>query len=130
MTEQTLTPKIGYRRKAAMMLSLVWPDGSVSRATIRAALPRDETANLALSRFLRWCYTHEYATSGRYFIRVLQPDTLRAYALNDQPPTTGLRDFVYIPTVAETVRRQVVCQGNSAIRRLRQAECEFLESLW
>lgn len=131
MAQQTARPKIGLRRKAAAMLSLAWPDSSVSRATIRAALPPGDVGHLALRGFLSgFAYKHDLAIGGRYFIRVLEPDRLREYAFRDMPPVTGLYDFVHIPTVTDTIRRQLPCQGNMAIRRRRLAEVEFLESLW
>jgi len=71
VTQQN-TSKIGYMRRAGMMLSLPWPDGTVSRATVRACLPRGGTSDTALRRFLGNCYGQGRCVQGRKFIRVGQ----------------------------------------------------------
>ena len=130
MTQQT-TSNTGHRPAAAMMLSLDWPDGCVSRATVRSALPQGNSGRLALRGLLSdYAYANGYAVGGRHFIRVLQPDRLRDYAFDNVPTAANLQDFVHVPTLVATIRRQTFCEKNSAIRRRREAEAEFLESLW
>jgi hypothetical protein len=130
MTQQ-VERKIGLRKTVALMLSLAWPDSSVSRATVRAALPQGDTGHLALRGFLGdFAYKNGHATGGRYFIHVLQPDALREYAFGGLPPTTTIYDFVHLPTVVANIRRQIYGEPNPAIRRRREAEADLLESLW
>jgi hypothetical protein len=128
MTQQTATI-IGCQRTAAMMLSLPWHGGIVSRATVRAALPGGATAKSALSKLLRDCQANGNASVGTLFVRVLAPHLLRLHALRDLPGEPTLSDFVDVLAVAGKIRHQIASEPNPAVRRLRQAEVEFLESL-
>jgi hypothetical protein len=71
-----------------------------------------------------------HLTVGTYLVRVHAPHVLRLNALQDLPGEPTLSEFVDVLAVAGIVRHRVALEPNPAIRQVRQAEAEFLESLW
>jgi hypothetical protein len=117
----------GYMRKMSMLMSVA--EGVISRRTLRAVVPPGDVGNAAMRRHLGNCYERGHASPGKYFVRVLDADALRRYALDGLPGAPTFADFVHVPSLVETVRRQISCEPNPAIRRLRLAEVALLERL-
>jgi hypothetical protein len=132
--------RIGYQRTAAYILSLPWNGNIVSRLTVNAAMPGqnalgynvcDERARLNLKRYLRTIDSRDgYIAKGSRFIRVLEPEALRAYALRELPFEPVLPDdFLDMNRTVGIIRQRCSFESNPAIRRILHAEVELLESL-
>jgi hypothetical protein len=132
-------PVIGLHRRVSYILGgIPWPDGVVSRRTIRALLPTGGITTSGVNRttaslksFLAVCEVRGYAWRGRLFIRVTDPAQLLFNATRDLPDAAIKPEcFIHdIDAAISWLAADLALEPNPAVRSMRAAEVEVLKTV-
>jgi hypothetical protein len=130
------TDFIGLGRRVNYALALgMWPDGYVSRATVRALLPPGDhrpdgtnRAQSALKAHLALCEARGFIKRGREFVRILQPERLLQNAVRGLPDVHA-RDFLMLEHAIAEIGAQLAEETRPAVHQRRAAELAVLKEM-